>query len=791
MEGQNHSTKALGIIWNTKDDVLTFNPTIINATYTKRGILSVVSSIYDPLGFLSPFTTTAKMIIQDVWKNNTYWDEPINEEMQKKWQKWQIGLSTLDTFKIERCYNLTISSKIELHIFGDASEKAYGAVAYLRSSTEPIGISFVASKGRVAPTKPVTLPRLELSAATIAVRLYRLIIKEINLPIQDNHFWSDSTLTLQYIKNEKTRFKTFVANRVTEIREVTEPTQWHHIDGDKNPADIMTRGVFNVQDLLDGDVKRSWFKGPSFLSQDETTWDSQKIKELDPGDTEIRKTYIATLGNNQDELITYTDFSRFDKIVRVLAWILRFFNNWRTKTKEKHEYLIPEETRKATTILVKDIQQQEFDEEIDELSKNREVGKESKLYQFKPFLDENGILRIGGRLKNAPIPFDAKHQILIPNGHIGKLIAEKFHRDYEHIGVNQTLSEVRQKYWILNGRVITKKVIRSCIKCQRFKSKPEIPTMVDLLESRINLDQPPFTNTGVDFFGPLLIKQGRKRLKRWVSLFTCMTIRCVHLEVVESLETDDFLNAFQRFISRRQIPKRMYSDCGTNFKGAAKELKEELRKLDHTRIGEFCSNKDINWHFNPPSAPHMGGVWERLVQTVKASMKFVLKDLILTEFQLITFIVEVENIVNSRPLTPVSDDPSDLEALTPNHFLKGFNNTGVLLNRDKELNIKKSYKKRWVHIQMCLKHFWNRWTKEYLPTLTTRSKWIDETRNLEVGELVLLESDKPRGQWPLGRIVETIAGRDHQIRMAYVKTNNGTYLRPASKIFRLELPNVR
>ena len=801
-DGKNHSTKALGISWSTKEDVLTFLPNIVNSTSTKRGILSVVSSLYDPLGFLSPFTTTAKMILQDVWKDGTDWDEPVNDEIQQRWNKWQFGLSTIDTFKLERCYNIPISSKIQLHVFGDASEKGYGAVAYLRTTTEPIKVSFVSAKGRVAPTKQIPLPRLELSAATVAVRLYRLIIKEIDLPIEDSHFWSDSTLTLQYITNERNRFKTFVANRVAEIREVTESIQWHHVNGDENPGDITTRGVFNVKELLHGDEKRSWLKGPSFLMKDESTWKDQKIEEIDPGDTEIRKTFISMTRKDTPTWLPYTNYSSFNKIVRYIAWALRYKRNLRAEAKRKREnskdkvdrgkpYLSPEEIKAATIVVIKDVQLSEFDEEIDDLTKKQEVEKESKLHQFKPFLDKDGILRIGGRLKNAPVSFEAKHQIVIPKGHVASLIAEKYHKDNGHSGVNQTLSEIRQRYWILCGRQVIKTVVKSCVECQRFRNKPEIPMMADLPQHRLVHKQPPFTNTGVDFFGPIQIKQGRKRLKRWISLFTCMSVRCVHLEVVESMETDDFLNALQRFISRRRKPNKMLSDCGTNFKGASNELKEELKKLNQIKIGERCSLKDIKWQFNPPSAPHMGGAWERLVRTVKSSMKFIIKNLVLTEFQLLTFTTEVENIVNSRPLTPISEDPKDLEALTPNHFLKGFNNMEVLINTDKDLDITKSYRKRWKHVQMCLEHFWNRWISEYLPTLTARGKWVEERRNLQAGDMVLLHENQPRGQWPLGVIVETIPGRDNRIRMAYVKTNAGTYLRPASKIYRLELPNVR
>ncbi|XP_066922166.1 uncharacterized protein [Clytia hemisphaerica] len=304
---------------------------------------------------------------------------------------------------------------------------------------------------------------------------------------------------------------------------------------------------------------------------DESTWKDNKIEEIDPGDTEIRKAFISMIRQNNSTWLSYTDYSNFNKIVYVtMAWVLRYIRNLRAEAKWKREnskkrrdkgkpYLTPEEIKAATIIVIKDVQLSEFDEEIDDLTKKQEVEKESKLYQFKPFLDKNGILRIGGRLENASVSFEARHQIVIPKGHVASLIAEKYHKENGHSGVNQPLSEVRQKYWILCEGQVIKTVIETCMECQRFKNKPEIPMMADLPASRMQLNQPPFTNT-VDLSGPILVNQGRKRLKRWVSLFTCMT---VHLEVVESMETDDFLNALQRFISRRQKPRKLLLDCGS------------------------------------------------------------------------------------------------------------------------------------------------------------------------------------------------------------------------------------
>ncbi|XP_066910473.1 uncharacterized protein [Clytia hemisphaerica] len=236
---------------------------------------------------------------------------------------------------------------------------------------------------------------------------------------------------------------------------------------------------------------------------DESTWKDKKIEEIDPGDTEIRKTFISMIRQDNSTWLPYTDYSNFNKIVRYMAWVLeakRKRKNFKKKRDKGKPYLTPEEIKAATIIVIKDVQLSEFDEKIDDLTKKQEVEKESKLYQFKPFLDKNGILRIGGRLKNAPVSLEAKHQIVIPKGHVASLTAEKYHKENGHSGVNQILSEVIQKYWILCGRQVINTVIKACVECQRFKNKPEIPMMADLPTSRMQLNQPPFTNTGVGFF---------------------------------------------------------------------------------------------------------------------------------------------------------------------------------------------------------------------------------------------------------------------------------------------------
>ena len=310
--------------------------------------------------------------------------------------------------------------------------------------------------------------------------------------------------------------------------------------------------------------------------------------------------------------------------------------------------------------------------------------------------------------------------------------------------------------------------------------------MADLPLGRAAINEPPFTHCGCDLCGPVVIKEGRKQVKRWIVVFTCMTVRCIHLEVVETAETDAFINAMRRFTNRRGCPKDMYSDNGSNFRGASNELKEFLNNLDQAAITNFASGLHINWTFNPPKAPHMGGIWERMVRSVKEVMSGLLKEHILTDPQLHTVLTEVESIVNSRPLTHVSDDINDLEALTPNHLLLGkHRNWGAII----DTNSKDVFsRKKWRQVQGVRASFWDRWKKEYLPTLTKRHRWKKEARNFTVGELVLVRDDEitKRGKWPLGRITKVKPGKDNVVRVVEVKTRDGEYTRPVSSLYRLE-----
>ena len=783
--------RALGVYWDTVKDVFTFVTNLKDNPATKKGILSTSSSLFDPLGFLVPFLIVARLLLQELWRQGYEWDQPIEGKLLDIWNKWLDGVKLLDQIRVSRQYVNSDESvqEIQLHVFCDASEAAYGCVAYLRvtlkSNTHTC--SLVMSKSRLAPIKTITLPRLELSAARAGARLSRLIVHEIDLPISRLMFWSDSTLTLQYIRNKKNRMKVFVANRVTEILELTEENQWRHIPGNMNVADMLTRGVMDPLKLNSSD----WFTGPEFLKKEETEWPNESVPALCDEDCEIkRRTLLVALNLVVSETIDPARISSWTRLRRVAAWVLRFYENTKQKEKEKRnlsQTLQVVEIVTAERFLVRDAQSSSFTPELKLLKENGNLPDSNKLSSLCPFIDEEGLLRVGGRLKFLQLPMEAKHPAILSREHpITHLIIDWIHRKNGHVGREHVLAILRQKYWVVAARTAINAVIRVCFLCRIRRAKQKYPIMANLPCGRADFDNPPFSNCGVDLFGPITVKQGRKQLKRWVCLYTCLTVRCIHLEVVETTETDSFISSTRRFTNRRGCPLKMYSDNGTNFVGASNELEEFINGMNQDAIKDFTTSLHIEWIFNPPKAPHMGGAWERLVRSVKEVMFGILQNHVLTDPQLNTVLTEVENIVNSRPLTHISDDVKDLEPLTPNHILLGHHRNWSAIIDTNASDV--FSRKKWRQVQGVSCQFWSRWKKEYLPMLTKRSKWKTSGPSYKPGDLVLLHDDdfSKRGKWPLARITKVKPGVDGAVRVVELRTKDGEFTRPVTKLYHLE-----
>ncbi|KAK2874939.1 hypothetical protein Q8A73_024345 [Channa argus] len=365
------------------------------------------------------------------------------------------------------------------------------------------------------------------------------------------------------------------------------------------------------------------------------------------------------------------------------------------------------------------------------------------------------------------------------------LILQDIHERIGHGGRNHVLSTLRQRYWIPNAISAIRKILSSCRTCRRLHGATGRQQMADLPLSRVLPDEPPFTRTGVDCFGPFTIKRGRTTAKRYGVIFTCMATRAVHIEVAASLDTDSFINALRRFIARRGQVLEIHSDNGTNFVGAERELKRSLEEWNMSKIENRLTQSGIKWMFNPPSASHFGGVWERLIRSVRKVLSATLKDQSLDEEGLQTLLCEVEAILNSRPITTPSDDPNDLEALTPNHLLLLKTQPSIPQGVFQEDDLYS--RRRWRQVQYMADLFWKRWVKEYLPELQRRQKWTHAKRNFVPGDIVLIvDESAPRNSWVIGRIIHAIQDERGLVRQVRIKTRTNEFDRPITKVCLLQ-----
>ena len=495
---------------------------------------------------------------------------------------------------------------------------------------------------------------------------------------------------------------------------------------------------------------------------------------------ETRDILVGEFSIMADELLTR--YSSLKKLVKSVAWLMKFITYLKHKHKggdQVNRNLSVDDVKRAEIRIIKCVQAEVFSQELARLQRGEPVASHSQLSKLSPKL-EDALIKVGGRLQDTASDVN-KSPIILPRHSVTDLIIKQVHEENGHVGTNHCLSTIGERYHIVRGYSTVKSVVDSCFLCKKQKRGPMTQQMGPLPEERSRVDEPPFSSVGVDYFGPVNVKHGRGSTKRYGCLFTCLVTRAIHLEVAHSLSSDAFLLAFHRFTARRGKPLRIWSDNGTNFVAADKELKEAVKGLNDKRLNDAMLLDAIEWNFIPPHAPHMGGAWERLVRSVKTVMRSLIKQQLLTDEELTTFMCEVERIINDRPLTRFSSDSTDEEPLTPNHLLLLRRNACTATTYDNYVQ------RRWQVIQHIANAFYKRFVREYLPTLQQRNKWLTEKTNLQVNDIVLVaEENSPRGHWPIGLVIEVNRSRDNLVRSAKIKIGKSTKTRPITQLVHLE-----
>ncbi|XP_043230765.1 uncharacterized protein LOC122386050 [Amphibalanus amphitrite] len=805
-------TKTLGVVWSAGDDSLSLDATKRSSksgSWTKRDVLREMSTVFDPLCLFAPFTLRAKMLFQLTWSDGAGWDDVLPEDQQKKWSEWFYELGELGTISVPRCIHpFQGQPEQQVHVFSDASEQAYAAAVYVVSEDDGVRVSnLVLARARVAPkAKKQTIPRLELMGALLGMRLVKKVCQALGKDLKEVYFWSDSMDILCWIRNEVAHFQPFVAHRVAEIREFTAPEQWQHVPGSSNPADAPTRGL-GLEELRDHSL---WWHGPAYLLDGEQCWPKRKEfseEEFDKSEfrkLEQRKTFAVTTPVASGFRLQPENYSSWTRFLRVSAWVWRFIHALKSREsskgsdfeRAKSNELTPDEVEEAERFWVKQVQEESFPVEVKQLTKvqtghfvSKKACRESQVRQLSPFMDEFGVIRVGGRLQRSDLSYNAKHPILLPKKHpVSRLIIRQIHEDAGHgVGVEHTLAELRTRYWIPAAREMIKACIRQCVTCQKLRQKTETQVMAPKLSSQVCPSYRAFDKCSVDFAGPFITKQGRgkARQKRYLCVFTCLQVRAVHLEMTYGMDTASFVRALMRFIARRGRPTEITSDNGRSFVRASKELRQAVERLDNNKIQRELLKSHTKWTFTPPGAPHFNGPCEAMVKMAKRALVKTLEHADLSDEELQTAFCKAEALMNTRPLTVLSADPDDEPPLTPANFITGPSDIEMVPPGGCE---DVSLRQRWKRIQQLSTEFWRRWLREYLPSLQQKQKWFQPQIDIASGDVVLVtDLTAPRGKWPMGRVEEVMPGADGHVRVVSVKLKGKTVTRPVVKLVKLSV----
>lgn len=681
--------KLLGLYWNADKDQLVIRlPTTPppNITWTKRKILKEVASIYDPLGWTSPTTLISKTFLQSLWKMELCWDDALPEEQDKEWKSITTTWTTSE-FTLPRLIMMTSPHSIfDIHVFTDASNTAYCAVAYLVQHKEQgeHDVALIMAKSKLAPLRHnITIPRLEISALSIGAKLLAFLMDQLTISVRNHYLWSDSKIAIIWTKNNKD-LPVFVRNRVKAIEQSAPNAILKHIPGHLNPADIGTRGT-TIDQLIE---ESTWWNGPHFLRQDEDQWPdditeetsaqqeipddntdsnlqanlSHDQRQLQAGKTsptpehewQARTSVHATTEEEllqtpqQPSLIDSTRFSSWTLLLNTIVYVLRFLTTISSKAASYLGGTPAALHSKAEVILFRQAQRQS--------PPSTQLIAQLRLFQCQDTL----LWKSQGRIDNANLPSQATTPILLPHdNYITHLYVLYVHTSHNHCGESHTLTAIRQCAWIPKGRAVVKKVIKKyCFHCKRYSAKPfTLPPFPIHPPRRLTPPKYPFQNTGMDFFGPLSYrKMDNTAGKYWMILFTCLNTRAIVVEVLLDMSARTVLHVLRRFIATIGCPTWLICDNAQSFKTIANCYNSTSTRHNDEDILDYCTKQRIQMKFIPAMSPWQGGIYEKMIDLFKKSFKHAVGTKLLDLDDITTTVKESEAIVNTRPLTYVTNE---------------------------------------------------------------------------------------------------------------------------------------
>ena len=822
-------TKVLGMTWNSTRDVFTFafdEEKFNKEVKTPRHLVSVQAAMYDPLGLVSPNQFLGRKMLQQATAGQAGWDSILSEEVKVKFAGWAKNVKLLTNYSVPRYWGTDVTVDVtsdDLHVFGDASAEGYGAVAYRRvvGTDGSVFVTILYSRSLVIPLDSARashhnqIPRLEMAAAVKISEIRQFCERAVRRKFTRVFLWSDSEAVLKMIFDSTKKYLAFYSNRLSKIHATSKNSEWNKVDGKDNPADYCSRGI----QASEAGKWEKFHKGPEFLWKDESYWPKLPFSRT-PMPSPISLLFAIASppiipGRRLYAWEIAAACSNWSTKIRRLALIKNFIKLWKIRAcdtgpitrntsrtvKAAIEAVQPTHADyvEAENLLIREIQEKNFKSEVENLKANgidEPLGRKemklsnSKIAPHNPFIDADGIIRVGSRLAHAPIQEETKFPAILPRDDTNvKDLIRRVHLQEFHAGPKHVLAQLRRRFWILQGLQEVKKVTSRCTRCQRFFKKPVEQQMGPLPANRVT-PTAPFQSAGVDMAGPFHVKMnGRASHKVYVIVFTCFSTRAIHLEVVHAMDASSFIDALRRFVARRPGVVELTSDNGTNFVAADRILKKEMKAWREASAGEL-QRQGLEWNWIPVAAPHRGGVWERTVGLFKKHLTAVTRGDTIHIKTFETIIIEIESILNRRPLTAISADSRDVEALTPAHILypATYAHSSATIIPDNVASPADVLRTTWKRAESRINAFWNSWTRDYLVLLHDRKKWTKVKRDLKVDDIVIIvDTTASRNEWRLGRVVEADV-TDGTVKKVRVKrADKKIVTRDRTKLVLLEL----